>query len=167
MSRLRFHLFLCVLLLIAAAPALEAAIKGTGLPLPRYVSLRAGEVNLRTGPGVQYPVDWVYLRLNLPMEIIAEYGTWRKVRDWRGTQGWVHQSMVSGLRTLIVTGKTRTVRHKADAQSKPIATLEAGVIGKLISCPDLNGWCRVDVAGNKGWLRRVDFWGVLKNEVTE
>ena len=167
MSRLRFHLFLCVLLLIAAAPALEAAIKGTGLPLPRFVSLRAGEVNLRTGPGIQYPVDWVYLRQNLPMEIIAEYGTWRKVRDWRGTQGWVHQSMVSGLRTLIITGNKRTVRRKANFQSPPVAILEAGVIGKLLSCPDLNGWCRVDVAGNKGWLRRVDFWGVLKNEVTE
>ncbi|HJO75829.1 MAG TPA: SH3 domain-containing protein [Rhodospirillales bacterium] len=167
MSRLRFPLFLCLLVLISAAPALEAAIKGTGLPLPRYVSLRAGEVNLRTGPGVQYPVDWVYLRQNLPMEIIAEYGTWRKVRDWQGTQGWVHQSMVSRLRTLIITGNTRTVRRKADAQSKPIAILEAGVIGKLLSCPDLNGWCRVDVAGQKGWLRRVDFWGVLKNEVME
>jgi SH3-like domain-containing protein len=167
MSRLRFPLFLCLLVLISAAPVLEAAIKGTGLPLPRYVSLRAGEVNLRTGPGVQYPVDWVYLRQNLPMEIIAEYGTWRKVRDWQGTQGWVHQSMVSRLRTLIITGNTRTVRRKADAQSKPIAILEAGVIGKLLSCPDLNGWCRVDVAGQKGWLRRVDFWGVLKNEVME
>ena len=167
MSRLRFPLFLCLLVLISAAPALEAAIKGTGLPLPRYVSLRAGEVNLRTGPGVQYPVDWVYLRQNLPMEIIAEYGTWRKVRDWQGTQGWVHQSMGSRLRTLIITGNTRTVRRKADAQSKPIAILEAGVIGKLLSCPDLNGWCRVDVAGQKGWLRRVDFWGVLKNEVME
>ncbi len=167
MSRLRFPLFLCLLVLISAAPALEAAIKGTGLPLPRYVSLRAGEVNLRIGPGVQYPVDWVYLRQNLPMEIIAEYGTWRKVRDWQGTQGWVHQSMVSRLRTLIITGNTRTVRRKADAQSKPIAILEAGVIGKLLSCPDLNGWCRVDVAGQKGWLRRVDFWGVLKNEVME
>ena len=122
MSRLRFHLFLVVLMLIGAvAPGLEAAIKGTGLPLPRYVSLRAGEVNLRTGPGVQYPVDWVYLRQNLPMEIIAEYGTWRKVRDWQGTQGWVHQSMVSGLRTLIITGTTRTVRRKADAKSPPVA----------------------------------------------
>ncbi len=168
MSRFRFHLFLCAVVLIgAAAPGLQAAIKGTGLPLPRYVSLRASEVNLRTGPGVQYPVDWVYLRQNLPVEIIAEYGTWRKVRDWQGTQGWVHQSMVSGLRTLIITGDTRTVRRKADAKSPPVATLEAGVIGKLLSCPDLNGWCRVDVAGKKGWLRRVDFWGVLKNEVME
>ena len=169
MSRLHFSVFLLVLVFVFAlfAPALWAAEKGTGLPLPRFVSLRAGEVNLRTGPGVQYPVDWVFHRQHLPVEIIAEYGTWRKVRDWQGTQGWVHQSMVSGLRTLIITGNKRTVRRKADFQSPPVAILEAGVIGKLLSCPDLNGWCRVDVAGNKGWLRRVDFWGVLKNEVTE
>lgn len=165
----RFYLFLGALLLTGAAfsPALQAAIKGTGLPLPRFVSLRADEVNLRTGPGVQYPVDWVYLRQKLPMEIIAEYGTWRKVRDWQGTQGWVHQSMVSGLRTFIVTGNTRSVRRKADAKSQPVATLEVGVIGKLLSCPDLGGWCQVEIDGKDGWLRRVDFWGVLKNEVME
>lgn len=169
MHRIRFCLFLGALLFagITLAPALHAAIKGTGLPLPRFVSLRAGEVNLRTGPGVQYPVDWVYLRQNLPMEVIAEYGTWRKVRDWQGTQGWVHQSMVSGLRAIIVTGSSRTIRRKPDAKSNPVAILEAGVIGKLLSCPDLNGWCQVEADGKKGWLRRVDFWGVLKNEVME
>ncbi len=169
MLHTRFYLFLGVLLLagLAGPPALMAAGKGTGLPLPRFVSLRANEVNLRTGPGVQYPVDWVYLRQSLPVEIIAEYGTWRKVRDWQGTQGWVHQSMVAGLRTFIVTGGTRTVRRKGDAGSPAVATLEAGVIGKLLSCPDLNGWCRVEVDGNKGWLRRVDFWGVLRSEVME
>ncbi len=169
MLQTRLNVFLGVLLLagLAGAPALMAAGKGTGLPLPRFVSLRANEVNLRTGPGVQYPVDWVYLRQKLPVEIIAEYGTWRKVRDWQGTQGWVHQSMVAGLRTFIVTGATRTVRRKGDAKSPAVATLEAGVIGNLLSCPDLNGWCRVEVAGNKGWLRRVDFWGVLRSEVME
>ncbi len=169
MSRPHFSVFLLVLVFVFAflAPALSAAEKGTGLPLPRFVSLRANEVNLRTGPGVQYPVDWVYLRQSLPVEIIAEYGTWRKVRDWQGTQGWVHQSMVAGLRTFIVTGGTRTVRRKGDAGSPAVATLEAGVIGKLLSCPNLNGWCRVEVDGNKGWLRRVDFWGVLRSEVME
>ena len=169
MLQTRFYLFLGVLLLagFVGPPALMAAGKGTGLPLPRFVSLRANEVNLRTGPGVQYPVDWVYLRRKLPVEIIAEYGTWRKVRDWQGTQGWVHQSMVAGLRTFIVTGSTRTIRRKGDAGSPAVATLEAGVIGKLLSCPNLNGWCRVEVAGNKGWLRRVDFWGVLRSEVME
>ena len=146
---------------------MAAANKGTGLPLPRFVSLRANEVNLRTGPGVQYPVDWVYLRRKLPVEIIAEYGTWRKVRDWQGTQGWVHQSMLAGLRTFIVTGATRTIRRKGDAGSPAVATLEVGVIGNLVSCPNLNGWCRVEIAGNKGWLRRVDFWGVLRSEVME
>ena len=170
MLQTRFYLFLGVLLLagFVGPPApMAAANKGTGLPLPRFVSLRANEVNLRTGPGVQYPVDWVYLRRKLPVEIIAEYGTWRKVRDWQGTQGWVHQSMLSGLRTFIVTGSTRTIRRKSDAGSDAVATLEAGVIGNLVSCPNLDGWCRVEAAGNKGWLRRVDFWGVLRSEVME
>ena len=169
MSRLHFSVFLLVLVFVFAlfAPALWAAEKGTGLPLPRFVSLRAGEVNLRTGPGVQYPVDWVFHRQHLPVEIIAEYGTWRKVRDWQGTQGWVHQSMVGAGRTFIVTGDTRTIRRKGDPKSGPVARVEAGVIGKLLSCPDLNGWCRVEEAGHQGWLRRVEFWGVLRNEVMQ
>ena len=172
MTHLRFYLFLGFLLTFGAVPAMHvqgplAQGKSTGLPLPRFVSLRAGEVNLRTGPGVQYPVDWVFLRRKLPVEIIAEYGTWRKIRDWQGTQGWVHQSMLAGTRTLIVTGDTRTIRRKADANSGPVAKIEAGAIGRLVSCPDLNGWCRVEAGGRNGWLRRVDFWGVLRNEVME
>ena len=155
------------LLLGLAAPAVLAAGRGTGLPLPRFVSLRAGEVNLRTGPGVQYPVDWVYHRQNLPVEIIAEYGTWRKVRDWQGTQGWVHQSMVGAKRTFIVTGDIRSVRRKGDPKSDVIAKAEDGVIGRLLACPDVQGWCKVEVDGLEGWLRRVEFWGVHRNEVME
>lgn len=149
-------------------PSLQAAgHKGTGLPLPRFVSLRSGEVNLRTGPGVQHPVDWVYQRQFLPLEIIAEFGTWRKVRDWQGTQGWVHQSMVGAKRTFIITGATRTIRRKDDPKSKPVARAEAGVIGRVLSCPNLNGWCRVEVAGREGWLRRVEIWGLYRSEVME
>ncbi len=159
-----FLWLLAVLAMLAAAPA-AAASRSSGLPLPRFVSLRAGEVNLRTGPGVQYPVDWVYQRQNLPVEIIAEYGTWRKVRDWQGTQGWVHQSMVGPKRTFIAVGEIRTIRRKSDPNSEPVARVEAGVIGRLLSCPDLNGWCRVEVGGREGWLRRVEFWGVLRDEV--
>ncbi|MDA0305644.1 MAG: SH3 domain-containing protein [Proteobacteria bacterium] len=167
-----FRIFLgsgaIILLLAAFAPGLQAAgHKGTGLPLPRFVSLRAGEVNLRTGPGVQHPIDWVYHRQNLPLEIIAEYGTWRKTRDWQGTQGWVHQSMVGAKRTFIVTGDTRTVRRKSEANSEPMARAEAGVIGKLISCPNLQGWCRVEIGGREGWLRRVEIWGLHRGEVME
>jgi len=152
---------------VLAAPAAVAASKGSGLPLPRFVSLRSGEVNLRTGPGVQYPVDWVYQRQHLPVEIIAEYGTWRKIRDWQGTQGWVHQSMVAPRRTFITTGEVHTIRRKSDPNSDPVARIEPGVVGRLLACPDLNGWCRVEVGGREGWLRRVEFWGVLRDEVVQ
>ena len=170
MSFLRIFLGTGAILLLfsgLASPLQAAAQKGTGLPLPRFVSLRAGEVNLRTGPGVQHPVDWVFHRQNLPLEIIAEYGTWRKIRDWQGTQGWVHQSMVSAKRTFIITGNTRTVRRKDAADSGPVARAEVGVIGKILSCPNLNGWCRIEVGGREGWLRRVEFWGLHRGEVME
>lgn len=149
-----------------AAPAV-AQTKGTGLPLPRYVSLRATEVNMRTGPGVQYPVEWVYRRQFLPIEIIAEYGTWRKVRDWQGAQGWVHQSMLSGRRTLIVTDKVRTVRRSPDTQSPGVARVEPGVVGRVLNCPADLTWCQIEVDGRDGWLRRVEFWGVYRHEALE
>ncbi len=139
----------------------------TGLPLPRFVSLRANEVNLRTGPGVQYPVDWVFHRQNLPVEVIREYRTWRLVRDWQGTQGWVHQSMLSGRRTFIVVGSMRTVRREPDSKSNPIARTEPGVIGNVDRCPQSSGWCQISIAERNGWLRRVELWGVYKHEAVE
>jgi len=150
----------------ASAPA-HAQVSGSGLPLPRFVSLRAGEVNLRTGPGVQYPVDWVYRKTGLPLEVIAEYKTWRKVRDWEGAQGWVHQTMLSSKRGFIVTGGTRSILSKGDTKARPVARLQAGVSGRLIACPDTTTFCRVEVEGFEGWLNRSDFWGVLKGEAFE
>lgn len=137
----------------------------TGLPLPRFVSLRADQVNLRTGPGVQYPVEWVYQRRNLPVEIIAEYRTWRKIRDWQSTQGWVHQSMLSGKRSIIVTGKRRTLRTNADTKSAPVAQIESNAIASLKQCPTGGGWCRVEADSINGWLRKVEFWGAYRDEV--
>ncbi len=162
----RFPIAVLVVLLLSIQVA-AAAEKGSGLPLPRFVSLRVNEVNMRTGPGVQYPVEWVYSRQYLPMEVVAEYNTWRKVRDWQGVQGWVHQSMLDGRRSFIVTGTTRMLRSAPSAKSKPVAQLETGVIGMLAECPGDGGWCRVEAAGRKGWLRRVDFWGVMRDEAIE
>ncbi|MCH7487414.1 MAG: hypothetical protein IIC04_10550 [Proteobacteria bacterium] len=122
---------------------------------------------MRTGPGVQYPVEWVYHRRRLPVEIIAEYQTWRKVRDWQGSQGWIHQSLLSANRTFIVTGAVRAIREKAAPESRPVARAEAGVIGRLVQCPGDGVWCRVEVEGHEGWLRRVDFWGVHRGEVVK
>ncbi len=169
MSPLRRALVTVVVIFVLGEflPTALAAAKDTGLPLPRFASMRADRVNLRTGPGVQYPVDWVYQRENLPVEIIAEYRTWRKIRDWQSTQGWVHQSMLSGKRTMIVTGKRRSLREKPDPKSPAIARIEAGAITDLAECPKAGGWCRVTAGQIKGWLRKVEFWGVYRDEVIE
>ena len=151
-------------MLVAAFPAYTAP-KGTGLPLPRYVSVRANEVNLRTGPGVQHPVEWVYRRQDLPLEIIAEYRNWRKIRDWQGALGWVHQSMLGGRRTFIVAGVERTLHAKGEANAAAVARLEPGVIGTIVECPDASDWCRVAAGAYDGWLQRRDIWGVYDNEV--
>jgi len=142
-------------------------VSGSGLPLPRYVSLRAGEVNLRTGPGVQYPVEWVYRKSGLPLEIIAEYKTWRKVSDWEGTQGWVHQTMLSAKRSFIVTSATQTIIAKPERGARAVVRVQSGVSGRLIACPADTVMCRVNVEGFKGWLPRADFWGAIKGETFE
>ena len=164
-SRLAAAVMTCMLFLAPVTDAFAASQGSSGLPLPRFVSLRAGEVNMRTGPGVQYPVEWVYTRKELPVEIIAEFETWRKVRDWEGTQGWVHQSMLSGKRTVLITGDVRMLRTADDAKSTTRARIEPGVVARLLDCPKGNGWCRIEAAGLEGWLRHVDFWGAYKSEV--
>ena len=170
MIRIR-SLFLTLTLMalsaLCLADALAANRGGSGLPLPRFVSLRAEEVNLRTGPGVQYPVDWVYHRQTLPVQIIAEFENWRKIRDWEGTQGWMHQSMLTGRRTVIISGGTRALRRKPHAKSTPVAQAEAQVIGNLMTCPEGSSWCKVDVDGYVGWLRHVDFWGTFPGEAVK
>ena len=157
---------LALLIVGTLLPALEAFAqnRSSGLPLPRFVTFRADEVNMRAGPGVQYPVEWVYKRQGLPAEIIAEYGTWRKVRDWQGTQGWIHQSMLSGKRNFVVIGSDRTVRKSPDSESEAKARAEPGVIGQFLECEGSSNWCRVEISGSTGWLRRVDVWGVYRGE---
>lgn len=163
-TTLLFVLTILLALSIVFATQPQAQTSGSGLPLPRFVSLRASEVNLRTGPGVQYPVEWVYRKSGLPLQIIAEYKTWRKVSDWEGSQGWVHQTMLSSKRSFIVTGGTRTIHTQAEPKSHPVASVQVGVSGQLIACPSGNDFCRIDVEGFEGWLSRADFWGILKGE---
>lgn len=163
-----FHSVLAAGLALAlTANLFGQALAATGLPLPRYVSLRASEVNVRTGPGVRYPVDWVFHRHGLPVEIVAEFDTWRKIRDAEGTEGWVHQSLLSGKRTILVTGETRTLYRKPSTTAKAVAKTEANVVGKLLDCPEESEWCHVDVGAYEGWLKRSNFWGVYPNEIVK
>jgi SH3-like domain-containing protein len=137
----------------------------TGLPLPRFVTLRADEVNLRTGPGTRYPIDWVYHRRGLPVEIVDEFDTWRRIRDWQGTEGWVHQSMVQGQRGILVTGKRHVLLRRPELGSPGVALVDAGVVGVLERCQ--GDWCEVSAGGFTGWLQREAFYGLYPGEKLE
>lgn len=147
------------------ARRVEAPSGQSDLSLPRFASLRASEVNVRTGPGVRYPVEWVFVRRSLPIEIVAEFGTWRKIRDWQGTEGWVHRSMLSGRRTVIITGAVRTLRRKPSPKAPAVVRVEPGVVARLLECEQQ--WCWIEAGGFRGWLRRDAFWGTGANEGIE
>lgn len=154
-----------VALSIAAAVLLSgplSALAQTGLPLPRYASLRASKVHLRTGPGVRYPVEWVFVYRSMPVEIVAEFENWRKVRDWQGTEGWVHRTMLSGTRTAIVTGGIQPLRRDPDTGAPLIARVEEKVVGRLVECT--GDWCRIEIGKRRGWIRRDHVWGVYDGE---
>ena len=135
---------------------------GSGLPIPRFASLRANDVNLRTGPGTRYPIEWVFTHQGMPVEITAEYEMWRRVRDVDGDEGWVHRNALTGKRSAIITGTMRELREDSDERAPIAAHLEAGAIGQLISCS--HDWCKLKFKGVKGYLRKSDFWGAYDPE---
>jgi len=157
---------LAVLTMLAPLAAARAG-EASGLPLPRFVSLRSDEVNVRSGPGQRYPIDWIYARKDLPVEVIAEFEAWRKIRDWQGTEGWLHQSMLSGRRMMVVIGGQRQLRGSDAEASDVLALVEPGVLGRLLQCPRNRDYCRVEVGQIQGWLRRDEIWGVYKGEWIE
>lgn len=132
--------------------------------LPRFESLRSNEVNLRSGPGKRYRIDWVYKRSELPVRIEREFEHWRAVRDADGIEGWVNQANLTARRTFIVQGGDATIRDDPDDKASAVAILKPGVIGRIKSCAKDSDWCRVQIAGHNGYLRRAQFWGTLPNE---
>jgi SH3-like domain-containing protein len=133
--------------------------------VPHFASLRASEVNLRAGPGERYPIEWVYQRKGLPVEVTAQFDVWRKIRDSDGTEGWVHERMLAAQRSVIVKGAERALKSDPDRGAPTVARAEPGVVARLIECHA--AWCRVETQGIKGWLQRVDLWGVYPDETVE
>jgi len=151
----------------AADPAALGVVTGkSGLPVPRFVSLKASRVNVRSGPGEDYKVAWVFTRAGLPIEVIQEFDTWRRVRDADGSVGWIFHSLLSGRRTAVVapwaSGAPRPVRARASPDSAITAYLEPGVMASIERCRD--GWCRLFGDGFDGWLEQDQLWGVYPNE---
>lgn len=138
----------------------------TGLPLPRFVSLRSKQVNLRTGPGFRYPVEWVYLKNDLPVEITAEFEAWRRIKDYNGREGWIYHPMLSGRRTVRVT-RNSTLLRAANKNSLPLAKIEQNAVGRLMTCPENTPLCKVEFESFQGWIPREVLWGIYPNEVFE
>lgn len=187
----KFHSSIVALLSFAlAVPLLITAVPNTshaqqtssinrgpsGLPLPRFVSLKSQRVNMRVGPGKDYAVAWLYLKTGLPLEIIQEYDNWRRVRDADGTTGWIHGSLLSGTRTALATpwskgqkGQTISVFQQPRAGAQTVALLQPGVVTELISCD--GAWCEIEIDANgktiSGFASQADLWGAYPDETIE
>lgn len=141
----------------------------TGLPLPRYASLKSSRVNLREGPSRDHRASWVFQRAGLPVEIVAEFETWRKIRDSEGTEGWVMQALLSGRRTALVKPwvkqETLSLLASPNEKSEPTARLQSGVLCNVKKCD--GSWCRVYGENFDGYMAQSNLWGVYPNEILE
>jgi SH3-like domain-containing protein len=157
-------LFSVIILLSEPALAVEKGAV-TNLPLPRFVSLKASKANARRGPSLSHRIDWVYKRKHMPLEIYAEYENWRRVRDIDGAGGWVHYSLLSGVRTAILKVNMQPLTKGPDENSNIVARFEKDVIAKIEKC-ELK-WCQLTTGGYKGWVPKTSIWGVYDEELRD
>ena len=142
----------------AAGPARPARGAVTNLPLPRFVSMRAESANARRGPSLGHRVDWAFVRRGQPLMVTAEYGHWRRVQDADGAGGWVHHSLLSGVRTVEVRSEALApLRAEPSDEAALRAYVEPGVIAGFEECR--GGWCRIEAGGMDGWIARDALWG--------
>src|ERR1700744_161705 len=151
---------------VTTGSAAKDVLTTSGLPVPRYVSLKSDHVNVRAGPTKDNDVAWVYPRSGLPVEITAEFENWRRVRDSEGAEGWVYHSLLSGRRTAVITMKNKddlaVLYERADATSAISARLQAGVVAQVKH--GASGWCHVLGSGFDGWIEQQRLWGVYADE---
>jgi len=167
MRQLLSH-FLVILMFLGTFSTVNAQDGGkTGQPVPRYISVDTDKAYMRTGPGRQYPIIWVYKRRNLPVKVIDEYGPWRQVSDHEGVIGWMHVSLLDGRRTAIIVDGTETMRSENSITASIIAKLGEGVIVLVDACED--SWCKVTHKDPSitGWIPRGALFGVFPDEVIE
>lgn len=180
-SRFKFKAFwlaLCALWLVVT-PSFAQQTGPSGLPLPRFVSLGSPKINVRHGPGQKYQVAWIFTQSGLPVEIIQEFDTWRKVRDSDGDEGWIHQSLLSGRRTGIIApwlheqSQAIPLYARADRGAPLRAQLAPKVLVNVQECAE--SWCEISgrfqpegenasAINFKGWVEQQFVWGVYADE---
>ena len=137
----------------------------SGLPLPRFVSLKTSEARARRGPSLTHRVDWLYTRRDLPLRVTGEYEHWRRVEDSEGQGGWIHYTLLSGVRTVVVQSDLTPMRSNPQPNAHEIALLETGVVAHIMECdPD---WCRLSIDGSRGWVERGALWGLFPHELLD
>ena len=149
------------------SPAQADDLRGpvTNLPIPRFVSLKADEANVRRGPSLTHRIDWVFTRREMPLMIVAEHGHWRKVQDRDGAGGWVHYALLSGARTVIVTQDMLEVQARPEPAAQTEAIFETGVVARLEACTV--DWCEIRAGGHRGWAPKATLWGVMADELRD
>jgi SH3-like domain-containing protein len=131
--------------------------------IPRFATLASPEVNIRTGPGTRYPIEWVLRRKGMPVEIVQQFEHWREIRTEDDTKGWVHKVMLNGYRSLMVTGtQPQIIFTRPDLQARVLAQVEPDVIGRIKRCQ--KNWCQVRIQGYEGWMPKSTFWGAYGGE---
>ncbi len=140
----------------------------SGLKLPRFVSLHSNLINARSGPGVRYPIEWVYMQKSAPVEIIAEFEDWRQIKDWQGSKSWVHRSMLTGRRSAkVITPGENNLYAKADYNSNVIAKVEDEVVGDVVKCPNESPFCQIKFDRITAWIPRQNLYGIYPEEIIE
>lgn len=165
MVRVLIAVALTALVAISGVAHAEERGSVTNLPIPRYVSMKASEGYARRGPSSTHRIDWVFKRRHMPLQVIDEYGHWRRVQDREGAGGWMHYSLLSGNRTVIVEADDLHLRRRPDADSAVSARLQAGVVAWLGECRA--GWCAIEVEGAEGWTPTTALWGVEPDEIRD
>ena len=162
----RFCLILLALVYFVCPAFAQEEDGDTGHNLPRMASFRSNHINARSGPGSRYPIEWIYKQKNAPVEIIAEFELWRKIRDWEGSETWVHKAMLSGRRFIkVINPGENNIYAKPESDSRIIAKAEDGVVGEIEKCPTPDGMCLIKFDTIKGWMPRKYLYGIYKNEV--
>lgn len=149
-------------LFLASFPLIPAEAQRTRAT-PYWASISAGRAMMRTGPGRQFPATWLYVRRDLPVQVVEVYQNWRKVQDPDGTTGWMLVNLLSDTRTAIVRGNAPQPLHEApDPDSRIRFRAEPGVVGRISDCD--NGWCRIAIGEKRGFIRVDHIWGIARSE---
>lgn len=158
------HVVAAFLVFLSWVPEVRAGDQETGTKnLPRFASLKSNTTYVRTGPSMDYPIRWIYKRAGRPVEVIHEFEAWRKIKDQDGSVGWVHKMLLSGKRSVVVSGPSPVTAWDDPLGRRAVARLEPGVIAAVTECG--KDVCLLDFPPRRGWVEKKQLWGVYPLEV--